>query len=78
MTYEVTFEYESEYEFTSQNQHGARYRKSGDKQVRILKMSCRTDDAAEMKQLILIGSELRVPVRYDFEQHVAWIRIKAA
>lgn len=56
-----------QYEFTSVNQYGSRYKQNGFKRISVAHISCEPTDAAGMKKLILLSHTLDVPIRYDFE-----------
>ena len=53
------------YKYVSNNQHGRRYRETRTKRMRILKIT--TTDPSEKQLLVILGSELDVPVRFDFK-----------
>ena len=64
-----------QYEFTSVNQHGCRYKQDGSKRISVACLSCKPTDADGMKRLILLSDTLDVPVRYDFEGHETYIEV---
>lgn len=63
------------YKFTSCNQHGDRYKYTGQKRLSVAKISCKTSDADGIQKLILLSHTLDAPVRYDFEDHEAYIEV---
>jgi len=69
------FYYIPQFEFVSTNQHGARFKKLRPKQLPIAKLSCKQTDTAGMKNLILLSHTLNAPVRYDFEEQEAFIKL---
>ena len=77
MTYETRCIYRDEYECTSINQHGPRYKRTGTKQIRVLTLSCPGNES-ELDDLICIGHMLNVPVHYDFKNHIAYIEVISA
>jgi hypothetical protein len=78
MTYNRTFIYIPKYEYTGTNQHGDRYKEIDSKQVNVVKMSTKTDDAEGLTRLILLSDRLNVPVRYSFKDHTASIEVMSA
>lgn len=63
------------YEFTSSNQHGDRFKRVGQKHLSVAYISCGTDNAHGMSRLILLSHTLDVPVRYDFDDQKAYIKV---
>jgi len=58
--------YLEQYEFTSSNQHGMRYKKIASKRVSVATLSADWTNADDMRRLILLSHHLDIPVRYDF------------
>ena len=79
MQYETEFIYRPQYEWTSSNQHGNRFKKIGTKQIRVAKLSAKRTDANDLTNLVLLSDRLRVPIYYDFDAdpQVACIKIVA-
>jgi len=78
MTYTTTYHYAPRYEYTSSNQHGARFKKVASKKINVVKLSCKKDNASELEDLIVLGHTLNVPVHYDFKNGNAYIEIMSA
>ena len=78
MIYETGYYYAPQYEYTGRNQHGSRFKKVPTKQIIVAKLSCKSDDADELKQLVLLSDRLKTPVRYDFENQLAYIELMSA
>lgn len=75
MTYTTEYYYAPRYEYTSSNQHGERYKRKASKQINMVKLSCKRDNAGELEDLVILSHTLNVPVHYDFEGGTAYIRI---
>ncbi len=75
MTWEKEFIYVRQYEFVSCNQHGDRFKRTPPKQLKVAKISCKTNDTDGMQKLILLSHTLDVPVRYDFDDGMVHIKI---
>ncbi len=76
-------EYLSQYEHTSINQHGHRYKRGVPKPISMATLSCPVNDpkrVADMQTLILLSHHLDLPVRYDFsvDPHIAYIEVIGA
>ena len=78
MTYETGYYYAPQYKYTGTNQHGDRFKSVPSKKIIVGKLSCKCNDTDELKQLILLSDRLRVPVRYDFEEQMAYIELMGA
>lgn len=78
MTYQKSSRVVTKYKYTSSNQHGARYKLTSQKRVPTVVLSAAYDDAADLTKLITLGDFLNVPVKYDFESHMASIEIMSA
>ena len=75
MKYLSKYYYLDRYEFTSRNQHGARFKKKAAKQIRSLEISCKRDNASDLEDLIVLGHMLNVPVHYSFKEGKAFIEL---
>lgn len=75
MMYEIGDYLAPRYEYVSSNQHGQRYKRKPSQQIKVVSLSCKTNDADGLKRLILLGHSLQVPVHYDFEDHTAYIEV---
>lgn len=65
-----------QYVFTSINQHGSRYKQDGFKRVSVARMECKYDaSSVEMLKLIMLSDTLDIPVRYDWDDHTAYIEV---
>ena len=73
MIYRKEFRYVPVYEYVSSNQHGERYKRTGTKTFSICIIV--TSDPSEHKQLIILGSTLDVPVRFDFKSQEAYLEL---
>lgn len=78
MRYETEYYYAPQYEYTGTNQHGGRFKRAPGKQIIVARLKCRSDDADGLKQLVLLSDRLQVPVRYDFENQLAYIELMSA
>jgi hypothetical protein len=78
MTYEKYFICVPKYKRTSNNQYGDRYKTTENKQISVVSLSCKHDDTDGLHRLILLSHELNVPVRYDFGNHTAYIKLVSA
>lgn len=78
MTYRKEYKNIRQYEHVSTNQYGYRYKQTGTKTLLVAELSAKIDNATDLKRLILLSHFLEVPVHYDFETHVAWIKIMSA
>ena len=69
----------SEPTYVKTNARGpARYREGNPRKSRCVKLEVDTKDAEGLTKLILFSNALGIPVNYDFEQHKAWIALRAA
>lgn len=75
MTYIQDYIYIPQYEWASSNQHGDRFKRKTSKQLSVATLSCKTNVANELRDLILLSHTLGVPVHYDFEDHTAFIKL---
>lgn len=75
MTYTTEYYYLTQYEWSSSNQHGDRFKKKPSKRINVVKLSCKRDNASDLEDLIIIGHTLNVPVHYDFREGQGYIRI---
>ena len=78
MNYATEYYYIPQYEHTSTNQHGRRYKMVSHKKVIVATLSCTPNDTDGLKRLILLSDRLQVPVRYDFEKQMAYIELMSA
>ena len=78
MIYETRYYYAPQYKYAGINQHGERFKIAPSKQITVAKLKCKPDDADELKQLVLLSDRLRAPVRYDFENQMAYIELMSA
>ena len=63
------------YEYTSSNQHGLRYKEIPVRRVKRVELRCKTTDAVDMRDLIVLGHELDVPVHFDFNTSEAYLEL---
>lgn len=75
MTYTTEYYHCPRYEYTHSNQHGCRYKKVASKQLNVVKLSCKRNNASDLEDLIVLGHTLNVPVHYDFKEGRVYIRI---
>lgn len=80
MQWRTSYIHIPQYEHVSTNQHGCRYKKIGPKRAVIVRLSCLMDNperVEDMRMLILLSSQLDLPVRYDFDAdpQVAYIEV---
>ena len=75
MTYISEYYYAPRYEYAGSNQHGERYKRKAAKQINVVKLSCKRDNASDLEDLVILGHTLNVPVHYDFTENKAFIRI---
>ena len=73
MIYKTEYIYIPVYNYVSTNQHGDRYRQTGTKKLSICKMIA--EGPSEYQSLILLGSTLNVPVRFDFKEQQPYIEL---
>lgn len=78
MIYETGYYYAPQYKYVSINQYGERFKKAPSKQIIVAKLECKPNDADDLKQLVLLSDRLQVPVRYDFENQLAYIELMSA
>ena len=64
-----------QYEYTGANQYGARWKRTGYKRISVARLECKISDASEVQKLILLSDTLDVPVRYDYDNYVAYIEV---
>ena len=77
MIYSVRYKYLKEYVCSSSNQYGVTYRaKPTEKQVHVLMMSAKIDDADGLARIAAISSQLRIPVEYDFSSSPQTVSIE--
>ena len=64
----------------SRNQYGDRYKKWNDKQISICRIEADRNNIIDLRNLILLSSQLDAPVRYDFDANPqeAYIEIVSA
>lgn len=75
MTWTKDTIYIPQYEWTSSNQHGDRFKRKASKKLSVATLSCKTNNAIDLTKLILLSDTLDVPVHYDFEDHTAFIKL---
>lgn len=63
------------YECTSINQYGTRYKHTRSTLIAVARLKCKTDDGDEIQKLVLLSHILDVPVRYDWDEHMAYIEV---
>lgn len=63
------------YKFVSCNQHGDRFKRVGQKELSVANISCELNDITGMSRLILLSHTLDTPVRYDFDEQEAYIKV---
>lgn len=66
-----------QYEYAGTNQHGDRYKRISTKKISTSRLSTIVGEAEDIQTLIILGSQLDVPVQYDFdvEPQVAYIEV---
>jgi hypothetical protein len=77
MRWSTKYHYLYRYEYAGTNQHGARYKKLPDKRISVARLEAETDNANDLRNLILLSDHLNLPVRYDFDSdpHRAYIEV---
>lgn len=78
MIYETGYYYAPQYERTSGYFQTTRFKKICSRKIIVAKLSCDCNSVDELKQLVLLSDRLRVPVRYDFENQMAYIKLMSA
>jgi len=78
MIYETEYYYAPQYEQTSGYFTTARFKRAGHKKIIIAKLSCKSNNADGLKQLILLSDRLQVPVCFDFGKQMAYIELMSA
>ena len=78
MTWETGYYYAPRYEYVSCNQHGDRFKREASKRLSVAKLSCETNNATDLKRLILMSHTLNVPVHYNFDDHTAFIEVMSS
>ena len=78
MTYETEYYYALQYEQTSGCFQTARYKKICSRKIIVAKLSCDCNNAKDLKELVLLSDRLQVPVCYDFEEQIAYIKLISA
>lgn len=73
MIYKKEYVHIPVYGYVSTNQHGDRYKQTGTKQLRVCKITASGE--SEHAQLIIMGSTLDVPVRYDFDSQKPYLEL---
>ena len=53
--------------WVGRNQHGDRYKKLNDMQISICRIEADRDNIIDLRNLILLSSQLDAPVRYNFD-----------
>lgn len=76
MIYRKEYKYIPKYEYASTNQHGERFKLVNHERISICKLIA--SDESENQQLILLGTTLDIPVRFDFNSHRAYIELVSA
>jgi hypothetical protein len=78
MLYGQRFIYEPKYEQVSSNQNGARFKKTGSRQVGVCKLEAKTDNAKDLHSLICLASELNLVIHWDYSKspQTAWIEVR--
>ena len=75
MTFEKSSKYVEEFKYVGSNQHGARYKQVSRKHVPTVILSAACDHSGDLSKLIILGDHLKIPVKYDFENSMAYIEI---
>lgn len=78
MTYTTSYYYIPQYERTSSNQHGNRFKQIAMKRVNVVKLSCKRTCAISLEDLIILGHTLKVPVHYNFDDNTVYIEIMSS
>ena len=63
------------FECTSSNQYGLQYKELPAKRLKRVELRCKTTDAMDMRDLIVLGHELNVPVHFDFNPSEAYLEV---
>jgi len=65
-----------QYKRVSCNQHGERYKFVETKKLSVAQIACNYDAPSdEMLKLVLLSHTLDIPVRYDYDNHTAYIKV---
>lgn len=75
MTWIKSYRTINKYEFTSVNQYGCRYKISGVKRLSVARLQCKIDNVNDIQVLVLLSHTLDVPIRYDWDDHKAYIEV---
>lgn len=75
MKYTTRLRPTTKYEFVSCNQHGGRYKIKDYPLIKATEMRCKCDNATDMKDLIVLSSQLNVPLKYAFATSEAYIEV---
>ena len=75
MRWDKEYLYVYKYEFTSCNQHGDRFKRTTQKRLSIAHLNCKLNDTTGMSRLILLSHTLDTPVRYDFNEQIAYVEV---
>ena len=77
MIWRKEFTYLPQYEFTSVNQYGDRYKKIAHKPLSVAVLETDCNNAGDMRTLILLSNFLDAPVRYNFDAdpQIAYIKV---
>lgn len=78
MTWTKTYKHIPQYEFTSSNQHGMRYKRIASKLISCARLEADASDVTDMRTLILLSHHLDVPVHFNFDKpQTAYIEVMA-
>ena len=66
MTYTKRTIYIPEYEWSSRNQHGDRYKRTSHFPAKATKLTAKMGDVKDMTTILILSDQLDVPVVYDF------------
>ena len=78
MIYTTKYNSIPQYEHTSGSFEAARFKRICSKTIIVARLSCKPNNADELKQLILFSDRLQVPVHYDFREQMAYIELMSA
>ncbi len=65
----------TKYEYAGCNQHGQRFKVEEYTNIKATEMRCKCDNVKDMRCLIVLSSQLSVPLKYAFETDEAYIEV---
>lgn len=75
MTWVKNFIRITKFKWTSCNQYGNRYKADSVKRLSVAKLQCEISDEDGIQKLVLLSNTLDVPIRYDWNDHEAYIEV---